>query len=332
MVGELGKHGIVSSQDDPEGFAYYQLQAHMRALRSTGALLAVASKNSPEAGAVFDDNPDLALDADDFSSLQIHWEPKSKSIAQISRELGFGSEFMVFVDDNPFELAEVIGQHPYIDIIPADRDPLETLQRLADSRFFHTAQVTSADLSRHEHVAAKRAAAELQGRFDDYDDYLRAIDIEVAVAALGEGNRRRVLQLLQKSNQFNLTTRRHTSADVDALVERGATVGVFSYRDAFGSQGVIAAAILVPDGESLRIDSWVMSCRVLNRSVEQAACAWMIQRAGNRPVVGEYLPTERNGLVRDLFPRLGFRERADGLWEFDAGSGDEPPCHVARLV
>jgi FkbH-like protein len=191
-------------------------------------------------------------------------------------------------------------------------------------------------LSRHRHLAARRAAAALRTSFDDYDEYLGAIRIRVDVQPYGEPNRQRVAQMLQKSNQFNLTTRRYTEHDLDTLYEHGATIGVFSYEDVFGSQGVIAAIVLVPEGDRLRIDSWVMSCRVLNRTVEQAIGAWMTQFAGTHPLLGEFIATDKNGIVRDLYARLGFRRvvsdsRGDHEWWERDPSADTPPTHLIEL-
>lgn len=338
VIGDDGRNGIVSNQDSPDGLAYYQLQAYFKSLESLGVLLAVASKNSPEMVDVFRDNDDIALTIEDFSSTQIHWDPKSQSIGRISAELGFGAEYFVFVDDNPFELAEVLTQHPHLDVVLAQIDPMATLAQLVESRYFHTLQVTSADLQRHSQIVSKRASAQLQTKFDDYDEYLKAIHIKVKALPFGQDNRRRVVQMLQKSNQFNLTTRRHTDADIDAFIASDATIGVFSYKDDFGQQGIIAAVILVPDGDQLRIDSWVMSCRVLNRTVEQAVCRWIIGQAGNRSIVGEFIGTEKNNLVRELYHRLGFRlqsrdEEADHeWWVFEQAAGAESPRTYAQLI
>lgn len=335
-IGDDGPHGIVSSPDDPNGMGYYRLQQYCNRLTSLGVLLAVASKNSPEVKSIFEDNPNIALNIDDFSSMQIGWHPKSSSISQISEELGFGPEFMLFIDDNPFELAEALGQHPDLDVILASPEPTVTLAALADGRYFHTVRITDTDLSRQRHLAARREAAALRTSFDDYDDYLSAIRIRIDVQPFGEPNRRRVAQMLQKSNQFNLTTRRHTEHDLDTLCEQGATIGVFSYEDIFGSQGVIAVIILVPQGDRLRIDSWVMSCRVLNRTVDQAICAWMMQFAGTRALLGEFIATDKNAIVRDLYARLGFRRVVSSAsdhhewWECDP-IADTPPTYLVEL-
>lgn len=335
-IGDAGPHGIVTGPDDPDGMGYYRLQQYCGRLTSLGVLLAAASKNSPEVKSIFQDNPNVALTGDDFSSMQISWDPKSRSIARISAELGFGPEFMLFVDDNPFELAEALGRHPDLDVILAGPEPADTLAALADGRYFHTVRITDTDLSRHRHLAARQAAAALRTSFDDYDEYLRAIRIRVDVQPYGETNRRRVAQMLQKSNQFNLTTRRHTQHDLDSLHEQGATIGVFSYEDTFGSQGVIGAIVLVPQGDRLHIESWVMSCRVLNRTVEQAIGAWIMQFAGTRPLLGEFIATDKNAIVRDLYARLGFRRIASSApgdhewWEFDP-SADTPPTYLVEL-
>lgn len=245
---------------------------------------------------------------------------------------------MVFVDDNVFELAEVLRLHPYLDVVLAHSDPSQTLKQLVESRFFHTLQLTETDLVRHQQIASKKAGAELQENFESYDEYLKAINIIIEIQPYGKQNRRRVLQMLQKSNQFNLTTRRHTEPDLQQLLEEDASITAFSYTDDFGPQGVICAVILVPDENRLRIESWVMSCRVLARTVEEAVCSWIIDKAGDRPVIGEFKSTEKNGIVEDLYGRLGFILLDKGSntkyqqWIFDSSRGNTPPAHFAKLV
>ncbi|MCH8822014.1 MAG: HAD-IIIC family phosphatase [Planctomycetes bacterium] len=338
IIGDAGRHGIVSSQDDPDGLSYFLLQTYFKSLKSLGILICAASKNSPEIQQIFENNADIAICFDDFSSMQIHWEPKSRSISQISSELGFGAEYMVFVDDNPFELAEALRLHPHLDVVLARTDPTETLACLTESRFFHTLQITDADLNRHGQIAAKQAGTKMQAQFEDYNEYLKAINITVEVQLFGEHNQRRVLQMFQKSNQFNLTTRRHTHADLEALIDAGATIGVFSYKDDFGPQGVIAAVTLIPENDNLRVESWVMSCRVLNRTVEQAICQWIIEQADGCPIVGEFIGTQKNGIVRDLYDRLGFSIESQNddedskRWIFDPAAGTTPPQHLTTLI
>ncbi|MBL8827847.1 MAG: HAD-IIIC family phosphatase, partial [Planctomycetaceae bacterium] len=161
-VAEAGSHGVVCGVDSPDALAYLQVQEFMRSLTSTGTLLAAVSRNDPRVVAILDENRDLALRAADFASLQISFQPKSQSIAQVSRELGFGSEFMVFVDDSLFELAEAVTMHPYLDVLLAGPEPEATLRALSESRFFHAVSLEQADLERGAAAQALKQQRDFQ--------------------------------------------------------------------------------------------------------------------------------------------------------------------------
>jgi FkbH-like protein len=336
-VAECGSHGVVCGLDSPDALAYTKVQEYLRGLAATGVLLAGVSRNDPTVARIFRENPDLALKESDFASVQVSFGPKSAAIGQVSRDLGFGTEFMVFVDDSLFELAEAVATHPYLDVLLAGPEPEATLRTLSEARFFNAVALSQEDVKRGAAARALKEQRDLQANFADLESFLREIRIRIDVAGLTDANLPRVVQMFQKSNQFNLTTRRHGEADLRRLLTDGGTIGVFSYEDAFGPQGVISVATLVPDGDAVRIESWLMSCRVLNRTVEQAVFAWIAEQAAGRDIVGEYLPTEKNGLVRDLFRSLGFelvsQDLATGraVWCYSTRTVADLPKHYARL-
>jgi FkbH-like protein len=315
-VAEAGSHGIVCGRDTPDGLGYTKVQEWLRGLSAMGALLAGVSRNDPAVARVFRENPELVLREQDFAAVRVGFGPKSVAIGEIARDLGFGTEFCVFLDDSPFELAEALAAHPYLDVMLAGPEPEPTLRTLSESRFFNAVSLSAEDAQRGTAARALKEQREFRAGFSDLDSFLREIRIRIDVAGLTDANRPRVEQMFQKSNQFNLTTRRHGEAELGRLLVAGGTVGVFSYEDAFGPQGVISVVVLVPDGDAVRIESWLMSCRVLNRTVEQAVFHWVAEQAAGREIVGEYIPTEKNGLVRDLYRSLGFE-----LVSTDAGSG-----------
>lgn len=335
-VGDRGFHGIVCGQEDPDALGYYMLQEFLKGLPRLGVLLAGASKNAPEMANVFDENPNVPLARTDFASMHVSWEPKSFSISKISADLGFGPEYMLFLDDSPFELAEALGHHPYLDVLLVGKTPDRTLAALTAGRFFHQVRLTEADSERQAWMTAQRESDAYRDEFADYDSYLQAIGIRLTVSPLHDGTRARILQLLQRTNQFNLTTRRHGEAELTALLHEGAVVACFAYEDNFGPQGVIGVVILLPRDDAVLIDTWLMSCRVLNRTVEQAMLQWMLGHAAGRPLRGTYRPTEKNGIVRDLFDRLGFTHTSDSdegetRWEWTAGPETAPPHHVTLV-
>jgi FkbH-like protein len=336
-VAEAGSLGIVCGRDTPDGLAYSKVQEYLRGLSTTGVLLAGVSRNDPAVARVFRENPDLVLREDDFASMRVGFGPKSAAIGDVAADLGFGTEFLVFLDDSPFELAEALSAHPYLDVLLAGPEAEATLRTLSESRFLNAVSLSAEDLKRGSAARALKDQRDFQANFTDLESFLREIRIRIDVAGLTDVNLSRVVQMFQKSNQFNLTTRRHGEADLRRLVATGGTVGVFSYEDAFGPQGVISVAVLVPDGDTVRIESWLMSCRVLNRTVEQAVFAWIVERAAGRDVVGEYLPTVKNGLVRGLYRSLGFelesRDAVAGreVWRFATSEVRELPDYHAEL-
>jgi FkbH-like protein len=295
------------------------------------------SRNDPAVARVFRENADLVLREDDFATVRVGFGPKSTAIGEVARDLGFGTEFLVFLDDSPFEIAEALAAHPHLDVLLAGPEPELTLRALSESRFFNAVCLSAEDLGRGSAARALRDQRTFQAQFADLDSFLREIRIRIDVTGLTEANRARVVQMFQKSNQFNLTTRRHGEAELGQLIGDGATVGVLSYEDAFGPQGVISVVVLIPDGTAVRIESWLMSCRVLNRTVEQAVFTWMVEQAAGRDIVGEYLPTEKNGLVRGLFRSLGFelqsRDVDSGreVWRFATRQGRRMPTFHAEL-
>lgn len=336
-VAELGSFGVECSLDTPDGLGYTRVQEYLKSLKPMGILLCGVSRNDPAVRRIFDENPDIPLVLEDFASTQVNFEPKSAAIGTIAQEVGFGSEFMVFLDDSLFELVEAIETHPYLDIVRAGPDPMSTLDRLARSRFFNLTAMSDTDLHRSEAAQSLRRQRESRSQFGSLDEFLQKIEMRLQVTPLNEQNSGRVVQMFQKTNQFNLTTRRHSEEDLNRLLARGGRLGVFSYEDSFGSQGVISAVLLLPEDGHVLIESWIMSCRVLNRTVEEAAFGWMVEQAAGRPLVGEYIPTEKNGLVRDLFKRVGMTRLGQDdtetqRWQYDSGVATTLPRHFIELI
>lgn len=306
-VGELGLLGVNCNVDNADGLGYQLFQTYIRDLQKLGILIAAVSRNNPSVVQILEKNSDVLLKKGDFSSIQIHWGSKSDSVSQVIKDLGFGSEFMVFVDDSPAELVEVLSVHPYIDLIQAGPTPDSTLARLCDGRYFNMVSILESDLERHHRQTIIRQQTELQGAFNSSEDFLRSLQIQLTVETLNTDNEMRVVQLLQKTNQFNLTTRRHQLNDLYQLKNTGAKFGVFSYEDNFGSQGIISVVILRSNEDKILIDTWLMSCRVLNRCIEDAVFNWIVHSVDQKQIIGEYIPTPKNALVQDLFHRFKFK-------------------------
>jgi FkbH-like protein len=309
-IAELGNYGIECGHESPEALGFLMTQEYIKSLRPLGVLLAGVSRNDPKIKTVFTENEDLALKLDDFASLQLGWLPKSDYVSQVSNELGFGSDFMVYMDDSLFEIAQVLSAHPYMDVIMAGPDSQSTITQLTSYRFFNAVSLSSEDLERGSQALKLKEQRTFKKSFSKIEDFLEAIEIRLSFCKLNSENLNRVVQLFQKTNQFNLTTRRHKETDLKHMEQKGAEIYSVRYEDNFGSQGIISVFTIMPEIDALRIESWLMSCRVLNRTVEQAVFAFIVKKANSKQVIGEYIPTEKNRLVQPLLRNLGFQQSA----------------------
>jgi FkbH-like protein len=343
VVGDDGVDGIDIGDTSPRGEAFKAFQTYVRSLTARGVLLGVCSKNNPEtAREPFERHPEMALRLDDFVAFTANWQPKSDNLRAMAARLQLGLDSFVFVDDNPAEIDIVRQYAPEVTTVLLGPDPSTYVRQLQDSRLFEPTSLTAEDSDRTRLYRTEAARQELQDHATDIDAFLSSLQMQVTIDDVSTIDAPRVAQLINKSNQFNLTTRRRTEADVAALVGDPRMIA-FSLRlaDRFGDHGLIGVVIgrITDDehGRGLDIDTWLMSCRVLNRQVEHEALNELMRRAttrGCRVVRGRYLPTAKNGLVRDLLPRLGFAdagESPDGhAYTCDVGTYRPHATHLHR--
>jgi FkbH-like protein len=313
VVGDLGAFDIELGET-PEGEAYRDFQHFCKSLSRRGVLLAVASKND-EANAKepFEVNPNMVLKLDDIVSFQAHWKPKSSSMKTIASELNLGIDSLVFFDDNPAEREEVRQNAPEVSIVDVPNDPADYIRALENSLFFETLAVTTADAERTQQYLNENKRKTYESSFTNLDDYLKSLEMVGKIEPINDSNMQRVVQLLAKTNQFNVTTRRHDEATVRQFLSNPKTIALtLELSDKFGEHGLIAVAIGLPKDDDLIIDTFLMSCRVLNRTVEQFFINEIFQQAnqkGFKRIIGEYIPTTKNGMVKDLFPSFGFKTK-----------------------
>ena len=318
IVGETGPLGVALG-DSPDGEAYRAFQSHVKDLARRGIVLAVASKNNPgDAREVFDKNPDMVLHLDDIAAFEACWDSKSVSVARIAETLSLGLDSFVFFDDNPAE-GELIRQTlPDVEVVDVPGDPAEYVRALQAGGWFETTGLTRDDAARVSQYAVERKRRELQQNFTSLDDYLRSLEMWGDLQDLSDQDLLRAVQLLAKTNQFNLTTRRHSREQVLELAGRpGSIAWTLRVQDRFGDYGLVSVLIGVPADEpdTMRIDTWLMSCRVIGRTVEQFLFGHFMRRSielGYSRIVGEFIPTKKNALVADLYERLGFSRLPGG--------------------
>jgi len=315
VVGEQGLNGITLGQNSPEGEAFVEFQAYLAALARRGVILTVCSKND-EAMALlpFERHPEMRLKRSDIAAFVANWSDKPHNIREIAKAINIGLDAMVFVDDNPFERGVVRRELPMVAVPELPDDPVFFADCIANAGYFESVSVTAEDRQRSELYSANARREELRATATNLQDYLKSLNMRLAVQPFGENDASRIVQLINKTNQFNLTTKRCTDAEIAELMRSERAIALqFRLCDRFGDNGIIAIIIAEEDDESQEhvysISTWLMSCRVLGRQVENAcmnALAEATRRKGVKSLRGIYIESERNQMVKDLYARLGF--------------------------
>lgn len=311
VIGDDGAEGIALGLETPGGMAYSEFQSYLKELSGLGIMLNVASKNEESIALTGFTRPDSVLRRDDFVCFEANWEPKSRNIAKIAQEINILPESLVFVDDNPAE-REIVAQELPDVTIAQFAGPEEMIGALDHAGYFEITTFSADDAKRNEMYKENLERAKLEQSFGNYEDYLKSLAMTCEVGAFTPEHAERLTQLINKTNQFNLTTRRYTAAEVNHAMTDDATVTLYGrLKDKFGDNGIVSAMIGTITGEVCTIDLWIMSCRVFKRGLEDAMMAEFIRRCaqkGVKKIVGRYLPTAKNLLVRDIYATMGFEK------------------------
>lgn len=315
VIGDDGFKNLHIGSDSPEGRPYYEFQQYILGLRNSGVLLALCSKNNLETAVEGFNLSGMQLKLSDFSAYRIGWEPKSKYILEISKELNLGLNSIVFVDDNPVEREEVRLSLPQISVPEVGDNVINFIDYLEECRYFYSSNsITNEDRLRAESYNQNRARDEAMNSFGNHEDFLKNLKTELIIESINDQNMQRIIQLFNKTNQFNVKTLRISPAEIDLIKEREIIYG-FKVSDKFGDYGLISTLRLSLSEGTLNIINWVLSCRVFNRRVEYAVFEWLINFARNHQVdviFAEYSPTDKNSVVAGLFVSLGFTELERG--------------------
>lgn len=316
IIGDDGIEGIQLGHGLGIGKAFTEFQMWVKKLKQRGIIICVASKNNEEtAKEPFEKHPDMVLKLSDIAVFQANWETKVDNIRTIQSILNISFDSMVFLDDNPFERNMVREHIPGITVPELPEDPGEYLEYLYSLNLFETASYSQADKDRTKQYQIEAQRVSLQKTFSNESDFLKSLDMVSTVSGFTKFNIPRVAQLSQRSNQFNLRTIRYTEADISALAEDPNVIDLcFTLEDKFGDNGLIAVIIMKKqDDETLFVDTWFMSCRVLKRGMENFTLNTMVEYArkkGYKRIVGEYLPTPKNKMVEQHYLNLGFEPRS----------------------
>ena len=339
IVGDDGVDNIKIGKDTSEGQVYYEFQNYIKELKQMGIILNINSKNDYENAISGLEHPDGVLKKDDFVVIKANWLPKSKNMLEIANELNLGVDSLVFVDDNPAERA-IINQHIPSVKTPEMKSPETYINTIDRAGFFEVTNLSKDDLKKTQMYRDNMERNKIMASFTNYDDYLKSLEMHAKIESFIPLYMARIAQLTNKSNQFNLTTKRYTQAEIEEVSKDDNYLTLYGkLEDIFGDNGVISVVIGHINKTILDIDLWIMSCRVLKRDVEKAMLDVLVKRAlekGIKEIHGYYYPTAKNGMVKDFYELQGFTkikedDKGNTEWILKIDKDYEPKNKLIRV-
>jgi len=341
VIGDDGLDGIQIGRETPVAEAYTAFQEYCLALRRRGILLAVCSKNNEEIAKQGFEHPDSVLKLEHFSAFKANWEPKHENILAIAKELNLGVDSFVFADDNPAERALVSAQLPSVAVPEIGNDVTRYAAIIEGGRYFESVSMSQEDLSRAALYQSNAARTQMEATFATYGEYIASLEMTAEIERFNSLYLDRITQLINKTNQFNLTTRRYTLAQIEAIFQDENFLGLYGrLSDRFGDNGLISIVLGRRERDILHLDLWLMSCRVLKRDMELAMLDAVVEQAaalGIRQLLGQYIPTSKNAMVADHYRKLGFEhvatdpESGGTVWTLSLSSYSPRNRHIQVL-
>jgi len=326
IVGEVGKDNIELGDGTALGESYRDFQKTLLDFRSKGILLAIASKNNFDVAIdVFRNHKNMIITEDDIASFKINWNNKAENIIEIANELNICLDSIIFIDDNPAERYIVSTNLPDVTVLHLPDDPVEYSEILTDSGFLEQLAVTREDLKRADNYKIDKKRKILERSSINYTEYLKSLEMTLEISKFKDSEIPRISQLCNKSNQFNLTTKRYTNKDIKSFIDDDKFITLqLKLKDKFSEMGIIGLVIGSITESKLEIDTWLMSCRVLKREIEKETLNHIIKICTEnniKQIVGKYFATEKNGIVKNHYPNLGFinemQHKAYSSWDMD---------------
>lgn len=324
IVGDDGVENLDIGPETSMGQVYSEFQDYIKQQKDLGVILNICSKNDHENAIAGLKHPDSVLSPDDFIMIKANWDPKSKNLVETATELNLLPESFVFVDDNPAEREIISAQVP--GVATPDIGSAEDYIRVIDhAGYFEVTNLSADDAKRNEMYKQNAERLKLEASFENYGEYLQSLEMKGTIEGFIPMYLDRIAQLSNKSNQFNLTTRRYTRAEIEEIADSDEYIDLYGkLEDKFGDNGVVSVVIGHKDGKNLDMDLWIMSCRVLKRDMEFAMMDELVAKsrnAGIETIIGHYYPTPKNNMVREFYGQMGFTkvsEDAEGnsRWEF----------------
>jgi FkbH-like protein len=341
VLGDVGIEGLVLGEGSAAGEAHQELQRYALRLKERGVILAICSKNDPTlAEQAFSRHPEMVLKRSDIACFVANWKDKAENLRDIAQQLNIGLDSLVFVDDNPAERARVREAFPMIAVPELPEDPAHYVRAVAEAGFFEAVSFTREDSARAASYTANAEREALRGTAQSMDEFLRGLDMEVTYGPVGNLELERATQLINKTNQFNTTGRRYSLQEVAQLAADPDCVTLqFRLADRLGDSGLVSVMILhlLTTGVA-ELDVWVMSCRVFGRQLEDAAmniAVEHVRQRGGQVLSARFVPTDRNGVIGDLFGNFGFQSvsgAAEGeqLWRLSVSTYEQRPNFIRR--
>jgi len=313
IIGEDGFDGIKLGKDSP-GNAYVDFQRLLLSYYNRGIILAINSKNNYEdAIKVIREHPYMVLREKHFATMRINWQDKVQNMIELAKEINIGLDSMAFVDDNPREREQIKQALPQILVVDMPSSPFLYRQALEDLNDFNVLALTEEDKMRGEMYYARKMREELRESMTSVEDFLKSLEMKIVIKYADDFNLPRIARMVNKTNQFNLTTRRYTDVEIKKMREKRDEFSIYSLQviDKFGDEGIVGLAIVRKEPQTWILDSFLMSCRVIGRKVETAFLAKIVadaKKEGISTIIGEYIPTQKNAPVKDFYPDHGFEK------------------------
>lgn len=339
VVGDDGVENLAIGNEEPIGQAYTEWQNYLKEHKDLGIILNVDSKNDERNALAGLNHPDGILKPDDFIEIKANWEPKNKNFSEIALELNLLPESLVFVDDNPVERHIVSGQLKGVNT-PDIGEVHEYIQTIDRAGYFETTSLLADDKKRSRMYKENLKRAKLQAEFPDYKDYLLSLEMRAVIKPFKSIYMARISQLTNKSNQFNLTTKRYSQAEIEQVASQDEYITLYGkLMDRFGDNGVVSVVIGHIIKAVCHIELWIMSCRVLKRDMEYAMMDSLVQQCREkriRKINGYYFPTAKNGMVKEFYRDLGFKKIEEDMqgnteWEFEILDSYSYKNHVIKM-
>ncbi|HSC76850.1 MAG TPA: HAD-IIIC family phosphatase [Pseudomonadales bacterium] len=335
VIGDDGVEGIAVGNHSAEAEAYSQFQQYVLSLQQRGILLAVCSKNDEANARAGFSHPGSILRQEDFSAFMANWENKPDNLQKIATELNIGLDSLVFFDDNPAERDFVRQQLPEVAVLDVSDDVADFCNIIENSALFGATSLSDNDLKRSQQYSDNRVRESQKVAFENYDDFLRSLDMHAVIEPFKSRHFERITQLTNKTNQFNLTTHRCTIVHIQQMANSDDYITLSGQlTDKYGNNGLVSVVAGKIDGATLHIELWLMSCRVLKRGLETAMLQALCEKARQKnlaSLTGYYRPTGKNNMVAGLYPELGFSLQSESpeetIWTLDLKKTHQLPSH-----